>query len=88
VTHSSTEVSPAADIAAARDLLGRYPLVDGHKRRREHGELRAVVHICEEDCGKLARGNILRVMRGAEAASRAISARRGPSRARIEDLDG
>jgi microsomal dipeptidase-like Zn-dependent dipeptidase len=41
----------------------------------------------EEDGGKLARGNILRVMREAEAASRAISARRGPSRARIEDLD-
>jgi membrane dipeptidase len=41
----------------------------------------------EEDCGKLARGNILRVMREAEAAARAISARRGPSRARIEDLD-
>jgi membrane dipeptidase len=34
-----------------------------------------------------ARGNILRVMREAEAASRTISARRGPSRARIEDLD-
>jgi membrane dipeptidase len=30
VTHSSTEVSPAADIAAARDLLGRHPLIDGH----------------------------------------------------------
>jgi membrane dipeptidase len=41
----------------------------------------------EEDCGKLTRGNILRVLREAEAASRAISARRGPSRARIEDLD-
>ena len=41
----------------------------------------------EEDCGKLARGNILRVMREAEAASRAISARRAPSRARLEDLD-
>ena len=41
----------------------------------------------EEDCGKLARGNILRVMRDSEAASRALSARRGPSRARIEDLD-
>jgi hypothetical protein len=35
----------------------------------------------------MARGNILRVMREAEAASRAISARRGPSRARMEDLD-
>jgi membrane dipeptidase len=42
----------------------------------------------EEDCAKLTRGNILRVLREAEAASRAISARRGPSRARIEDLDG
>ena len=41
----------------------------------------------EEDCGKLARGNILRVMREAEAASRAISARRPPSRARLEDPD-
>jgi len=41
----------------------------------------------EEDCGKLAGGNILRVMREAEAASRVIAARRGPSRARIEDLD-
>ncbi len=37
----------------------------------------------EADCGKLASGNILRVMREAEAAARAISARRGPSAARI-----
>ncbi len=36
----------------------------------------------EADCGKLASGNILRVMRDAEAAARAISARRGPSVAR------
>ena len=42
----------------------------------------------ETDCGKLASGNILRVMREAEAESRAISARRLPSQARIEDLDG
>jgi membrane dipeptidase len=42
----------------------------------------------EADCGKLASGNILRVMHEAEAASRAISARRPPSQARIEDLDG
>ncbi len=41
----------------------------------------------EKDIELLARGNILRVMREAEAASRTISARRGPSRARIEDLD-
>src|ERR1019366_5418507 len=42
----------------------------------------------EADCDLLARGNVLRVLREAEAASRAISARRGPSQARIEDLDG
>jgi membrane dipeptidase len=41
----------------------------------------------EADCGKLASGNVVRTMRDAEAAARAISARRGPSRARIEDLD-
>ena len=42
----------------------------------------------EADCGKLASGNVLRTMRDAEAAARAISARRGPSRSRIENLDG
>jgi membrane dipeptidase len=41
----------------------------------------------EPDCGRLASGNILRVMHEAEAASQAISARRGPSRARIEEVD-
>jgi membrane dipeptidase len=41
----------------------------------------------EDDCGRLARRNILRVIGDAEAAARAISARRGPSRSRIEDLD-
>jgi membrane dipeptidase len=39
----------------------------------------------EVDCARLAGGNILRVMREAEAAARAISERRGPSTARIED---
>jgi membrane dipeptidase len=42
----------------------------------------------EADCGKLACGNLLRAKRGAEAAAREISARRGPSRARIEDSAG
>jgi membrane dipeptidase len=41
----------------------------------------------EADCGQLTRANILRVMHDAEAAARAISARRGPSQARIGDLD-
>ena len=42
----------------------------------------------EEDCAKLAGGNILRVMRDAAAAARELSAQRAPSTARIEDLDG
>jgi membrane dipeptidase len=41
----------------------------------------------DQDCARLAGGNVLRVMREAESAARAISARRGPSLARIEDTD-
>jgi membrane dipeptidase len=41
----------------------------------------------ETDCGKLASGNIVRTMHDAEAAARSISARRGPSRSRIEEFD-
>ncbi len=41
----------------------------------------------EEDCGKLASGNIIRTLRAAEQTARALSASRGPSRSRIEDLD-
>jgi membrane dipeptidase len=42
----------------------------------------------EQDCGRLAGGNVLRVMREAESAAGEIAARRGPSLARIEDTDG
>jgi membrane dipeptidase len=42
----------------------------------------------EQDCARLAGGNVLRVMREAENAARAISARRGPCMLRIEDVDG
>jgi membrane dipeptidase len=42
----------------------------------------------EAECGQLASGNILRTFHDAEAAARAISAQRGPSRSRIEELDG
>jgi len=41
----------------------------------------------EEDCGKLASGNIIRTLRAAEETARDLSASRGPSRSRIEDLD-
>jgi membrane dipeptidase len=41
----------------------------------------------EEDCGKLASGNIVRTLRAAEQTARALQASRGPSRSRIEDVD-
>jgi membrane dipeptidase len=42
----------------------------------------------EKDCGKLASGNVLRVLREAEDAAAAIGATRGPSAASMTDLDG
>jgi membrane dipeptidase len=41
----------------------------------------------EQDCGKLANANLVRVLRDAEAAAAHIRSRRGPSAARIEELD-
>ena len=42
----------------------------------------------EEDCSRLAGGNVLRVLRDAEAAARELARHHPPSTARIEDLDG
>jgi membrane dipeptidase len=42
----------------------------------------------EADCGKLTSGNALRTLHAAEVAAELIRAKRGPSSARIEDLDG
>jgi len=42
----------------------------------------------DDDIRAIARGNILRVMRGAEAAARRLQAERQPSEATIEELDG
>ncbi len=41
----------------------------------------------DQDCGKLANGNLIRVLRDAETAAGLIQASRPPSAARIEDLD-
>jgi membrane dipeptidase len=41
----------------------------------------------EEDCGKLANGNLVRVLHEAETAATLIRTQRPPSTARIEDLD-
>jgi membrane dipeptidase len=42
----------------------------------------------EDDCARLAGGNVLRVLRDAEDAARVLAGRRAPCTARIEDLDG
>jgi membrane dipeptidase len=42
----------------------------------------------DDDIRAIAGGNILRVMRGAEAAARLIQAERPPSEATIDELDG
>lgn len=42
----------------------------------------------DDDLGKLTSGNILRVMRDAEAGARSLQEQRGPSLATIKDLDG
>ena len=42
----------------------------------------------DDDLGKLTSGNILRVMRDAEAGAKMLQAARGPSLATIKDLDG
>lgn len=42
----------------------------------------------EQDCGKMANGNLVRVLGDAEAAAGLIQTRRGPSAAQIADLDG
>ena len=41
----------------------------------------------EQECARLSGGNVLRVLREAEAVSRSASTRRGPSTASIGDLD-
>ena len=42
----------------------------------------------DDDLGKLTSGNILRVMRDAEAGASSLQEQRGPSLATIKDLDG
>jgi membrane dipeptidase len=42
----------------------------------------------DDDLGKLTWGNALRVLEGVEATARDLGVTRGPSTARIEDLDG
>ncbi len=59
--------------------VSRYPWLIAELLRRGHSE---------DDVRAIAGGNILRVMRGAEAAARRIQVERLPSEATIEALDG
>jgi membrane dipeptidase len=58
--------------------VSRYPALIAELRERGWSDT---------DCGTLASGNILRVLRDAEEAAARIAATRGPSAARIEDVD-
>ena len=60
------------------DVAG-FPRLIGELLRRGYSE---------DDVRAIAGGNVLRVMRGAEAAAVRLQATRGPSEATIEELDG
>ena len=59
--------------------VSRYPMLTGELVRRGYSD---------EDILKVIGGNVLRVMRGAEAAASDLQKRRRPSEATIEELDG
>ena len=59
--------------------VSKYPILAGELVRRGYGD---------EDVLKVLGGNVLRVMRGAEAAAGDIQRQRRPSEAIIEELDG
>jgi membrane dipeptidase len=61
-----------------KDVSG-FPRLIGELLRRGYSD---------DDVRKIAGGNILRVMRGAEAVATRLQATRGPSEATIEELDG
>jgi membrane dipeptidase len=59
--------------------VSKYPALTAELLRRGYSD---------EDVRKILGKNILRVMRQAEAVSKKLQAERGPSLAKIEDLDG
>jgi membrane dipeptidase len=61
-----------------QDVAG-FPRLIGELLRRGYGD---------DDVRAIAGGNVLRVMRGAEAVAARLQATRGPSEATIEELDG
>ncbi len=61
------------------DDVAGFPRLIGELLRRGYSD---------DDVRAIARGNVLRVMRGAEAAAARLQATREPSEATIEELDG
>ena len=59
--------------------VSKYPVLAGELVRRGYGD---------EDVLKVMGGNVLRVMRGAEATAGDLQKQRRPSEAMIEELDG
>ena len=59
--------------------MSRFPGLLGELLRRGYSD---------EDVRKVAGGNLLRVMRGAEAVAAGLRAKRPASEATIEELDG
>jgi membrane dipeptidase len=84
------EVAGAEHVGIGGDFDGTDDLPDGLPDVSSYPALFAELlerGWSEEDCGLLAGGNVLRVLREAEAAARSIQGRRGPSVARIGDTD-
>ncbi|MCH8205544.1 MAG: dipeptidase [Chloroflexi bacterium] len=59
--------------------VSKYPMLTAELVRREYSD---------EDILKIMGRNVLRALRGAEAVAQRLQQERGPSEARIEDLDG
>ena len=61
------------------DDVSRFPALIGELLRRGYSD---------DDVRKVAGGNVLRVLRGAEAVAARLQRERAPSEATIEELDG
>lgn len=67
------------DVPTGLNAVDRFPDLMAEMARRGWSDA---------DLAKLAGGNILRVMRGAEATAKALQAKEGPSQATLAQLDG
>ena len=77
-TSGSAATSMAARSAKGLEDVAGFPRLIGELLRRGYSD---------DDVRAIAGGNVLRVMRGAEAAALRLQATRGPSEATIEELD-